>query len=425
MPITIVDRLIHAWNAFRDRDPTTVYGYDLGSSYSRRPDRFRLSYGNEKSIISSVYTRIAIDVSTNNIQHVRLDQNGRYLETINSGLNECLTIKANADQTGRELIRDIVLSMFDEGCVAVVPVETTLNPNISGSWDIQSLRTGKVVEWFPQHVRVSVYNELRGEKEEITLAKKDVAIIENPLYAVMNEPNSTLQRLISKLNMLDAVDKASSSGKLDVVIQLPYVVKTALRKKEAEQRRQDIVDQLTNTPYGVAYVDGTERITQLNRPAENNLMKQVEYLTNMLYGQLGMTPAIFDGTADEKVMLGYYNRTVEPIVCAITEGMRCKFITKTARTQGQSIAYFRNPFSFVTAEVMATLSDSFTRNAIASSNEIRAVVGWKPSKDPAADELRNKNLNPPAEQEKTKDAPSNPEKSINNEKGVDKDASNE
>lgn len=388
---TFRGRLQHAWNAFTSW--SSQYIYDWGSSSMRRPDRLRLTYGNEKSIISSVYNRIAIDVSAISIQHVRLDQNGRYLETINSGLNECLTLNANIDQIGRAFIQDVVMSMCDEGCVAIVPVDTTLDPTVSGSWDVQSMRTGKIVEWYPKHVRVKLYNEKTGMKEEITLPKNMIGIIENPLYAVMNEPNSTLKRLIRKLNLLDAIDEQSGSGKLDLIIQLPYVIKTLARKQQAEQRRKDLEDQLAGSKYGIGYTDGTEKVTQLNRPAENNLMTQIQYLTSMLYGQLGLTQSIFDGTADEKTMLNYYNRTVEPIISAIKDELKRKFLTKTARSQAQSIESFRNPFILVPVNDLANIADKFTRNEILSSNEVRSVIGYKPSKDPKADELRNKNLN--------------------------------
>lgn len=396
MAETFVDRLKHAWNAFRDRDPTTVYPYNLGPSYGIRPDRLRLNIGNERSIIASIYTRIGIDVSSISIQHVRLDQNGRYIETINSGLNNCLTLEANIDQTGRSFLQDAVLSMFDEGSVAIVAVDTTINPAISGSYDVLSLRTGKIVEWYPYHVKVNLYNEQIGRREDIILSKRDVAIIENPLYSVMNEPNSTLKRLIYKLNLLDAIDTQSGSGKLDLIIQLPYVIKTTARREQAEIRRKDIETQLSGSKYGIAYTDGTERITQLNRPAENQLMSQIEYLTRMLYGQLGLTASIFDGTADEKTMINYYKRTVEPIISAIADGMRRRFLTKTGRSQGQSIGYFRDPFGLVPTSELATVADSFTRNAILTSNEVRSIIGYKPSDDPEADTLRNKNLNPPS-----------------------------
>lgn len=385
-------RLQHAWNAFNNKD-TTMTPRDLGMSYGNRPDRVRLRYGNEKSIISSIYNRIAIDVAAINMQHVKIDQNGRYVKAISSGLNECLTLSANKDQTGRAFIQDVVMSMFDEGCVAIVPVDTTLDPKISGSYEINSIRVAKVIQWYPDDVRLKLYNDRTGQKEEITMPKKDVAIIENPLYSVMNEPNSTLKRLIHKLNLLDAIDEQSSSGKLDVIIQLPYVVKSQTRKDQAEQRRKDIEMQLKGSKYGIAYIDGTEKVTQLNRPAENNLMTQIEYLTRMLYSQLGMTESIFDGTADEKTMINYYNRTVEPVIAAIADGMKRTFITKTARTQGQTIMYFRDPFKLVPVNELADIADKFTRNEIMSSNEVRAIIGYKPSDDPGADELRNKNLN--------------------------------
>jgi hypothetical protein len=338
---------------------------------------------------------LAIDISAISIQHVRLDQNERYVETINSGLNNALTLNANADQTARAFIQDVAMSMFDEGCVAIVPVDTTLDPNNSGSYDIQTLRTGKILEWFPAHVRVRLYDERTGQFKEITVPKKFTAIIENPLYAVMNEPNSTLRRLIEKLNLLDAIDQQSGSGKLDLIIQLPYVIKTPAREAQAQKRRKDIEDQLAGSKYGIAYTDGTEKVTQLNRPAENNLMGQITYLTSMLYSQLGMTESIFDGTADEKTMLNYYNRSVEPCLSAITDGMKWKFLTKTARTQYQSVKFFKDPFKLVPVNDLANIADKFTRNEILSSNEVRAVVGYKPANDPKADELRNKNINSP------------------------------
>lgn len=383
-------RLIHAWNAFISRDPTN-YRMIYGST--NRPDRVRFRMSNERSIITSVYNRIAIDVAAVSFQHVRLDQNGRYESTIKSNLNDCLTLNANIDQTGRAFIQDVVMSMFDEGCVAIVPVDATIDPTISGSYDVQSLRAGKIIEWFPSHIRVQVYNEKIGKKEEITIPKNIAAIIENPLYSVMNEPNSTLQRLIRKLNLLDSIDEQSGSGKLDLIIQLPYVIKTPARKDQAEARRQDIESQLSGSKYGIAYTDGTEKITQLNRPVENNLMAQITYLTSMLYSQLGMTEAIFDGTADEKTMLNYYNRTVEPICSAIADDMKRKFLTKTALSQNQSIIFLRDPFKLVPINDIADIADKFTRNEILSSNEVRGIVGYKPSKDPSADELRNKNLN--------------------------------
>ena len=385
------ERLQHAWNVFTDKEPPVQYRYVEGG-YGIRPDRRRLSRGNERSIITAIYNKIAIDVSSVKIQHVRLDQNGGLVEVMDSGLNECLTVEANLDQTGNELIRDLVLSMFDEGCVAVVPVDTTLNPK-NGSYDIRSLRCGKIVEWFPKDVKVLLYNEEKGRKEEVMVSKKFVTIVENPFYSVMNEPNSTLQRLIRKLNLLDAIDEQSSAGKLDLIIQLPYVIKTEARRQEAEKRRKDIEMQLAGSKYGIAYTDGTERVTQLNRPIENNLMKQIEYLTSMLYSQLGMSEEVVKGTADEKTMLNYQNSTVNPILEAIVTNMRRKFLTKTARTQGQSISYFQDPFRLVPVTQIADIADKFTRNEILSSNELRAIVGYRPVDDPRADELRNKNLN--------------------------------
>lgn len=391
---TLKNRLQHAWNAFFNRDPTNFKNYyDLGYGYARRPDRTQISRTNEKTIVTSIYNQIALDVAGVSIQHVRLDQNGRYLETIQSGLTECLTVNANLDQSGRAFIQDVVLSMFEEGCVAIVPVDTTLDPRNSGSYEINSLRAGKILEWFPSHVRLEVYNELSGKKEQIVLPKKTVAIIENPLYAVMNEPNSTLKRLVRKLNLLDYIDEQSGNGKLDLIIQLPYVIKTEARRKQAELRRSDIENQLKDSKYGIAYTDGTERVTQLNRPAENNLMAQITYLTSMLYSQLGLTESVFDGTADEKTMLNYYNRTVEPILAAITLEMKRKFLTKTARSQHQSIVYIRDPFKLVPVNEIANIADKFTRNEILSSNDVRSIIGYKPSSDPRAEELRNKNIN--------------------------------
>lgn len=392
MEMDIGSRLKHAWNAFMNRDPTEV-DYDIGPAYYYRPDRPRLTRGNERSIVTAVYNRIALDVSDIDIRHVRLDENGRYIEDINSGLNNCLTVEANIDQTGKAFIQDVVMSMLDEGCVAIVPVDTTLNPKVTGSYDINSMRTGKIVQWYPQHVKVNLYNDKTGRKEEVTLPKSMVAIVENPLYAVMNEPNSTLQRLIRKLNLLDYVDEQTGAGKLDLIIQLPYVIKSNARRQQAEDRRADIERQLKDSKYGIAYTDGTERITQLNRPVENNLMKQIEYLTSMLYSQLGINQAVLDGTADEKTMLNYTNRSIGPIISAIVDEMKRKFLTKTARSQMQSIRYFKDPFKLVPVNEIAEISDKLTRNEIASSNEIRQIIGWKPSQDPAADELRNKNLN--------------------------------
>ena len=394
------NRLKHAWNAFMNRDPTP-YPRDMGIGYSYRPDRPRLSGGNERSIVTAVYNRIALDVAAVDVMHVRLDENGRFLETIPSGLNNCLTLEANIDQTGRAFMQDIVMSMMDEGCVAVVPIDTSLNPSVTGSYDIETMRVGKILEWYPKHIKVRLYNDRRGQKEDITIPKSMAAIIENPLYAVMNEPNSTMQRLIRKLNLLDVMDEKNSSGKLDLIIQLPYVIKSSARKQQAEERRQDIEHQLSGSKYGIAYTDGTERITQLNRPVENNLMSQIEYLTNMLFSQLGLTQGILDGSADEKTMLNYYNRTTEPILSAITNEMKRKFLTKTARSQRQSIQFFRDPFRLVPVAEISEIADKFTRNEIMSSNEIRQIIGMKPSDDPKADELRNKNLNQSAAEAST------------------------
>lgn len=394
--MAFTDRLQHAWNAFLNRDPTYEFR-DHGMISTYKPDRVRFTRGNERSIVTSVYNRIALDVSSIDINHAKLDENGRFKEVIQSGLNECLTLNANIDQTGKAFIQDVVMSMMDEGCVAIVPVDTTTNPTITGSFDINSLRTGQIIEWRPEFVKVRLYNDKTGQKEDVLLPKKSVAIIENPLYAVINEPNSTMQRLIRKLNLLDVIDEQSGSGKLDLIIQLPYVIKSEARRQQAENRRKDIEMQLAGSKYGIAYTDGTEKITQLNRPAENNLMKQIEYLTSMLYSQLGITQSVLDGTADERTMLNYYNRTIEPIISAIIDEMKRKFLTKTARTQNQSIVYFRNPFKLVPINELAEISDKFTRNEIATSNEIRQIIGWKPSDDPGADELRNKNLNQKAE----------------------------
>lgn len=396
MEVSIGARMKHAWNAFFNRDPT-VYYRDIGSGYSYRPDRPRLSRGNERSIVTSVYNRIALDCASINIQHVRLDESERFVERITSKLNNCLTLSANTDQTGRAFIQDVVLSMLDEGCVAIVPVDTDLDPNLTGSYDIETMRTGKILEWYPNHVKVRLYNERTGLKEDIMLPKNLVAIVENPLYAVINEPNSTMQRLIRKLNLLDVVDEQSSSGKLDLIIQLPYVIKTEARRQQAESRRMEIERQLSGSKYGIAYTDGTERITQLNRSVENNLMKQIEYLTNMLYSQLGITQTILDGSADEKTMLNYYNRTIEPIISAIVDEMKRKFLTKTARSQRQSILFFRDPFKLVPVAELSEIADKFTRNEIMTSNEIRQVIGMRPSDDPKADELRNSNISEPKE----------------------------
>nr|DAQ83939.1 MAG TPA: portal protein [Caudoviricetes sp.] len=390
MSLNLSTRLAHAWNAFTSRDPTQYI--ITGPGYSSRPDRPRLSRGNEKSIATSIFNRIALDVSAVSIKHCRLDKNGRYVEDIDSGLNNCLTLEANKDQTGRAFIQDAVLSMLDEGCVALVPVETTIDPKNSNSYQIDSMRTGKITEWYPDMVRVRLYNDRTGEKKEILLPKSQVAIIENPLYAVVNEYNSTMQRLIRKLSLLDVTDEQTASGKLDLIIQLPYVIKTETRREQAERRRKDIIEQLAGSQYGIAYTDGTEKITQLNRSLENNLLKQVEYLTNMVYSQLGITQSVLDGTADEKTMLNYTNRTVEPIISAIVDELKRKFLTKTARSQLQSIVYFRDPFRLVPVNDIAEIADKFTRNEIMTSNEIRQIVGMQPSKDPKADELVNSNI---------------------------------
>ena len=393
----LIDRLQHAWNAFMNRDPTRYFDSGRGSRLS--PYRVRFSRGNERSIATAVYNRIALDVAGMSIKHVRLDEDKRFTGVINSGLNECLNLSANLDQTGRAFIQDVVVSLLDEGSVAIVPVDTTLDPKITQSYDILSMRTAKIVEWFPKHVRVSIYNENTGNREEIKLPKNMVAIIENPFYSVMNEPNSTLQRLIRKLNILDAIDEQSGSGKLDMIVQVPYATKTPTKKKQAEERRQDLEMQLAGSKYGIAYIDATEHITQLNRPVENNLMKQIEYLTNLFFSQLGITQSILDGTADEKTMLNYNNRTVEPIISAIVDEMNRKFLTKTAHSQNQSIKYFIDPFRLVPVSEIAEIADKFTRNEIATSNEIRQIIGWTPSKDPKADELRNKNLSKPSGEE--------------------------
>ena len=391
MPV-LTDRLKNAWNAFMNRDPPLEYR-DLGITSTFRPDRVRFTRGNERSIVTSVYNRVAVDCAAITVEHVRLDDNGRYVELMKSGLNSCLNLQANIDQTGRALFQDAVMSMFDEGCIAIVPVDTTFNPNITDSYDIRSMRVGKIVQWYPNHVRVRLYNERNGLFEEVTLLKSMTAIVENPLYAIMNEPNSTLQRLIRKLNLLDAIDEQSGAGKLDLIIQLPYTIKTEARRVQAENRRKDIEMQLANSKYGIAYTDSTEHVTQLNRSVDNNLMNQIEYLTNMLYSQLGITKEILEGTASEQVMLNYYNRTIEPIMAAIVDEMKRKFLTPTARTQKQSIIFFRDPFKLVPVNQVAEIAERFTRNEIMSSNEIRQIVGLKPVNDAKADELRNKNLN--------------------------------
>lgn len=394
MGISLGSRIKHAWNAFTNRDPTNTYrDYSTGSYH--RPDRFRLSRGNERSIVAAVFNRIALDVAAIDIKHCRLDDADRYKDDVSSSLNDCLTLETNIDQTPRAFFQDASMSMLSEGCVALVPVDTTTNPNDSGSFDIMSMRTGKIVEWFPRDVKVNVYNDRTGRREDIIISKRAVAIIENPLYAVMNEPNSTLQRLMRKLALLDFVDEQTSSGKLDLIVQLPYVIKSQARKDQADERRHEIERQLAGSKYGIAYIDGTEKVTQLNRPVENNLMKQIEYLTSMLYSQLGITQSILDGTADEQTMLNYYSRTIEPIISAIVDEMRRKFLTKTARTQKQTIKFFRDPFKLVPVSQLAEISDKFTRNEIATSNEMRQVIGWKPSDDPKADQLVNSNISQP------------------------------
>ena len=397
MENTIGSRLKHAWNAFTNKDPTPYYSSYSGGSSSSRPDRPRLHGGNERSIVTSVYNRIAMDAAAVSIRHIRTDDNNQFLETINSGLNTCFNLEANIDQTGRLFLQDAVMSMLDEGCVALVPIDTTMNPLLTNSYDIQTMRTAKILQWTPTHVQVRVYNDKTGLKEDVYVAKSTVAIIENPLYAVINEPNSTMQRLIRKLNLLDSIDEQSSHGKLDLIIQLPYVIKTEARQKQAEKRMKDIETQLDGSIYGIAYTDGTEKITQLNRPIGNNLMGQIEYLTSMLYSQLGITQSILDGTADERTMLNYHNRTIEPIVSSITDESKRKFLTKTARSQNQSITFFRDPFKLVPVNDLSEIADKFTRNEILSSNEVRQIIGMKPSADPKADELRNKNLTTPVD----------------------------
>lgn len=387
-------QLQHGWNAFRNRDPTPNY-QNVGMSYSYRPDRPRFTRGNERSIITSVFNRIALDAAAIDIKHCRLDENNRFVSVVNSGLNNCLSLEANADQTARAFIQDIVMSMLDEGAVAIVPVDTSLDPKVTNSYDILTMRTGKILQWYPAHVRLQVYNERTGNKEEIMVPKSTVAIVENPLYAVINEPSSTMQRLARKLAILDSIDEQNGSGKLDLIIQLPYVIKTEARRQQAELRRKDIETQLSGSKYGIAYTDGTERITQLNRPVENNLMSQIEYLTNMLYSQLGMTQDILNGTANEQTMLNYYSRTIEPIISAITDEMKRKFLTKTARSQMQSIIYFRDPFKLVPVNSIAEIADKFTRNEILTSNEIRQIIGMKPHPDPKADQLINSNIAQP------------------------------
>ena len=388
----LLDRLQHGWNAFMNRDPTQYYPLDIGTGYSYRPDRPRLTRGNERSIVTAVYNRMALDVAALDIQHCKLDENGRFESVIDSKLNTCFTLEANLDQTSRAFVQDVVMSLLDEGSVAMVPIDTTIDPKL-GSFDIVTMRTGKILEWYPAHVKVKVYNDRTGNKEEIIVPKSTVGIIENPFFAVMNEPNSTAQRLMRKLALLDIVDEQTSAGKLDLIIQLPYIIKSEGRRKQAEARRTDIERQLASSKYGIAYTDGTERITQLNRPIENNLMKQIEYLTSMFYGQLGITQSVMDGTADEQTMLNYYNRAIEPLISAIVDEAKRKFLTKTARTQRQTILFFKDPFRLVPVNQIAEIADKFTRNEIVSSNEFRQVIGMKPSDDPKADQLINSNIN--------------------------------
>lgn len=385
--------LRHAWNLFsNDEKPKNRNNFNYGYGNSVSPTRTRFTRGNERTVVTAVYNRIALDAAAIDIKHVMLDKAGRYESDIVSGINNCLTVEANIDQTSRAFIQDLVASMLDEGCVAVVPVDTIMDPNETGSYGIQTMRVGRITQWYPDRVTVSLYNEAIGEKQEVTVPKKFTAIIENPLYAVMNEPNSTMQRLIRKLALMDSIDEESSSGKLDLIIQLPYLVKTEAKRQQAEERRAQIEEQLKGSKYGVAYIDGTEHVTQLNRSLENNLMKQIEYLTELLYSQLGITQAVLDGSADENTMNNYYNRTIEPILSAIVDEFHRKFLTKTARTQGQSIQYFRDPFKLIPVNEISEIADKFTRNEILSSNEVRQIIGMRPSKDPGADELRNKNL---------------------------------
>lgn len=391
--MSLQDRLQHAYNAFMNKDPTPRY---IGSSSSFRPDRVRLTRGNERSIVNAIYNRIALDVASITIEHIRTDEEGRFIEIIDSELNQCLTVSANKDQTPRAFIQDVVMSMFDNGVVAIIPVDTTDNPAITGAFDVDSMRTAEILEWMPDHVRLRAYNDRKGCKEERIFPKKMVCIIENPFYTVMNESNSTVHRLIRKMNMLDSIDELSASGKLDLIIQLPYVVKTPARKQQAKERIADIEEQLARNQYGIAYTDGTEKITQLNRAVDNNLMNQIEYLTGLMFSQLAITQSIMDGTADETTMLNYFNRTIEPIVSAIVDEMKRKFLTKTARSQKQSIFFYRDPFKLVPVSQIAEIADKFTRNEIATSNEMRQTIGWKPSKDPKADELRNSNLSEPS-----------------------------
>lgn len=405
MELSIMSRLKHSWNAFMNRDPTYDY-IDTGPGYSHRPDRPRMTNGNERSIVTAIYNRIALDVSSIDVNHCKIDENGRFVEIIDSSLNKCLTLEANLDQTGRAFMQDVVMSMLDEGCVAVVPVETSSDPSITSGYNILSMRTGKIIEWYPKHVKVRLYDERDGVKKDIKLPKKDVAIIENPLFAVINEPNSTMQRLVRKLNLLDVIDEQSGSGKLDLIIQLPYVVKSPAQMERAEKKRKDIEEQLMGSKYGIAYIDSTERITQLNRPIENNLLKQIEYLTEMVYSQLGITQSILNGSASEQELLNYQSHTIEPIISAIVDEMKRKFLTKTARSQSQTIKFFKDPFKLVPINSIATMADKFSRNEILSANEIRQIIGIKPSDDPKADELRNSNM--PQEEDRPANVEENP-----------------
>lgn len=414
MELTVGSRFKRAWNAFLNRDPTIDFA-NTGVGYSYRPDRVRLSRGNERSIITSVYNRIALDVAAIGIHHCRLDENGRYVSDMDTGLNNCLTLEANIDQTGRAFVQDVVMSMLDEGCVAIVPVDTTMDPMLTNAYDVLTMRTGKILEWKPAHVKIRVYNDRTGNKEEILVPKTAVAIVENPLYAIVNEPNSTMQRLIRKLSLLDVTDEQTASGKLDLIIQLPYTVKSKTRLEQAERRRKDIEEQLTGSRYGIGYVDATEKITQLNRSLENNLLNQIEYLTNLVFSQLGITQSILDGTADEKTMLNYYNRSIEPIVAAIVDGMKRTFLSKTARTQMQSISAFRDPFKLVPVNDIAEIADKFTRNEIMTSNEIRQVIGMKPADDPKADQLENSNIRRPTGEETISEPQYEEEGEIQNE----------
>ena len=412
-PLSVIK---HAWGLFTNTNNKNPTVKPEGSSYTISPTRPRFTRGNERTIVTSVYNRIAIDASNIDVMHVRLDDEGRFKEPIKSNLNNCLTVEANIDQSSRAFMLDVVISLLDEGCIAVVPVKTTLNPNNTDSYDIDELRTGRIVEWFPKHVMIRLYNDETGMYQDITLPKSQVAIIENPLYTIMNEPNSTMQRLIHKLSLLDIIDEESSSGKMDLIIQLPYIIKNDTKRSQAEERRKQIEDQLRGSRYGVAYIDGTEKVTQLNRSVENNILKQVEYLTNLLYSQLGLTQTIMDGTADENAMNNYYNRTVEPVVSAIIDEFHRKFLTKTARTQGQAIMFFRDPFKLMSVTSIADTADKFTRNELLSSNEFRQIIGRKPSTDPKADMLLNKNISHAPEEMNGYDKNNQNEKSNNKEK---------